>query len=94
MSRTNYWGDLIPAVRVRETWEYEHVAPDAASIEEGEPNGPYWIEEDDKMSALWKALGEDATGRIRSYTVTTAESAPVVQKGLSRDELLALYRQS
>jgi hypothetical protein len=93
MSRTDYWGEPIPTIRVREMWQYEHVAPDAASVEEGEPNGPYWIDEDDKMSAMWKAVEGFATGRIRSYTVTTAESEPVVEQGLTRDELLALYRQ-
>ncbi len=94
MSRTDYWGDVAPTVRVREVWEYELAADPEQQQADGVPVGPWWREEDDKMSAMWKAVNEGSTGRIRSYTVTTAESEPVVEQGLTRDELLALYRQS
>ncbi|MGW8431519.1 hypothetical protein ACWGJ9_10550 [Curtobacterium citreum] len=93
MSRTDYWGDVVPTVRVEEVWEYELAADPEQQNADGVPVRPHWIREDDKMSAMWKAVGDRATGRIRSYTRTTAESEPVVEQGLTLDELLALYRQ-
>lgn len=38
-------------------------------------------------------MSRTETGRIRSCTLTTAESEPIVEQGLTRDELRALYRQ-
>jgi hypothetical protein len=92
MSRTDYWGEVIPTVRVREVWEYELAGSPEQQHADEAPVGPYWVEEDDENSAMWKAVSDGATGRVRSYTVTTSETEPVIQQSKTREELLAKRR--
>jgi hypothetical protein len=55
-------------VTTETVWQYEWVAGDGSRL---------WIEEDDEMSASWKAFR--STGRIRSRQVTTRRTAWAVK---------------